>query len=361
MNKESIISCIIAFSISMLLTPCVKKLAFKVGAVDIPKDERRVHNKPMARIGGLAIIASVVVTMLLNVIFAKSFSWDFNVGNNAIGVLLGCAIIIGVGIIDDMKPQKARVKLVCQIVAALLVVLLSDVRVIAISNPFSENGVLVLNYYVSCLVTSFWIVGITNAINLIDGLDGLAAGVSAISYVSIFFVSMILGDVRTSMMAIILAGSVLGFLPYNFNPAKIFMGDTGSTFLGFTLAIISVNATLKAYTAISIVIPVLILGLPLCDTTFAILRRFFSGRPIMEADRGHIHHKLMDRGLSQRQVVLLMYLISALLGMSAIWITEIRHISMLIVVVAFLVMLFLVSRLIVDVMRVRHSDKKKVK
>lgn len=359
MNKESLISSVIAFGVSLIITPGVKWLAFKIGAVDVPKDDRRVHKKPMARIGGLGIIVSIVVTILVNLIFARNFSWNFEIGNNVLGVLLGCAIIVGIGILDDIKPQKARVKLICQVVAALLVVLLSDVRVMAISNPFSESGILVLNYYVSCFVTAFWIVGITNAINLIDGLDGLAAGVSTISYLAIFFVSMILGDVRTSMMAIILAGSVLGFLPYNFNPAKIFMGDTGSTFLGFTLAIISVSGTLKAYTAISIVIPVLILGLPLFDTTFAILRRFFSGRPIMEADRGHIHHKLMDMGLSQKQVVLLMYFISAVLGVSAIWITEIRHISMLIVVVIFLVMLFAVSRLIADVMKIRHSNKEK--
>ena len=359
MNKESLIACIIAFSVSLFLTPWVRRLAFKIGAVDVPKDDRRVHKEPMARIGGLAIIASIVVTMLTNLVFAKSFSWDFDIGDNALGVIIGCVIIVVIGILDDIKPQKARVKLVCQVVAALMVILLSDVRVMAISNPFSESGVLVLNYYVSCLVTACWIVGITNAINLIDGLDGLAAGVSTISYIAIFFVSMILVDVRTSMIAIILAGSVLGFLPYNFNPAKIFMGDTGSTFLGFTLSIISVSGRLKAYTAISIVIPVLILGLPLFDTTFAILRRFFSGRPIMEADRGHIHHKLMDMGLSQKQVVLLMYLISAVLGMSAIWITEIRHISMLIVVIVFLIILFAVSRLIADVTKVRHSDRKK--
>ena len=321
MNREIFISCVIAFCLSLLMTPFVRQLAFRIGAIDVPKDERRVHKKPIARIGGLAIIASVIVTLAVNLVLANKISWNFAVGKNSIGVILGCAIIVVMGILDDIRPQDAKVKLICQIIASLLVVLLSDIRVMAISNPFSESGVLVLNYYVSCFVTAFWIVGITNAINLIDGLDGLAAGVSTISYISIFFVSIILKDVRTSMMAIILAGSVLGFLPYNFNPAKIFMGDTGSTFLGFTLAIISVSGTLKACTAISIVIPVLILGLPLFDTTFAILRRFFSGRPIMEADRGHIHHKLMDMGLSQKQVVLLMYFISAVLGMSAIWIT----------------------------------------
>lgn len=359
MNRESLISCGIAFCISLFATPLVRRLAFRVGAIDVPKDERRVHKKPIARIGGLAIIVSTILTLAMNFVLANKSNWSFNIDKNAIGVVLGCAIIIVVGILDDIRPQRARLKLVCQIIASFLVVLLSNVRVMAISNPFSNSGVLVLNYYVSCFVTAFWIVGITNAINLIDGLDGLAAGVSTISYISIFFVSMILGDVRTSMMAIILAGSVLGFLPYNFNPAKIFMGDTGSTFLGFTLAIISVSGTLKACTAISIVIPVLILGLPLFDTTFAILRRFFSGRPIMEADRGHIHHKLMDMGLSQKQVVLLMYFISAVLGVSAVWITEIRHISMLITVVVCLIMLFGVSKLVADVMKVRHSDTSK--
>ncbi|MBP5426370.1 MAG: undecaprenyl/decaprenyl-phosphate alpha-N-acetylglucosaminyl 1-phosphate transferase [Clostridiales bacterium] len=359
MSRESCISCVLAFLVSFFVTPWVRKIAFSIGAVDIPKDERRVHKKPMARIGGLAIIISIVITLLINIGFDKSsILWSFDIGNKAWGIVLGCSIVVIMGILDDIKPKGAKLKLFFQVIAALMVVLLSDVRVRAISNPFSESGVLILNYYVSCLVTTVWIVGITNAINLIDGLDGLAAGVSTISYISIFFVSMILRDARTSMMAIVMAGAVLGFLPYNFNPAKIFMGDTGSTFLGFTLAIISVSGRLKAYTAISIVIPVLILGVPLFDTTFAILRRLFSGRPIMEADRGHIHHKLMDRGLSQRQVVLLMYLMSAVLGVSAIWITEIRHISILIAVVIFLVILLAVSKLVADVLKIRHNDKK---
>ena len=249
-------------------------------------------------------------------------------------------------------------KLLFQIIAALCVVIISDVRVQAISNPFSSTGVLALNYYFSCFVTVCWLIGITNAINLIDGLDGLAAGVSALSYIAMFFVSIILKDFDTQMITIILAGAVIGFLPYNFNPAKIFMGDTGSTFLGFTLGVISVSGTLKAYTAISIVIPLLILGVPLFDTTFAILRRLCSGKSIMEADRGHIHHKLMDMGFSQKQVVLLMYFASAILGVSAVWITQIGQLSTLMTVIFALVILLITAKVVAETLIVKKYNKK---
>lgn len=358
MDNEKIISFLIAFLISCLVTPLIKKLAFKIGAVDIPRDERRIHKKPIARLGGLAIILGTLITIIINMLLARYINWDFSVSDNMIGVVIGCFIIICIGILDDIKPQKAKVKLLFQIIAALCVVILSDIRVQAISNPFSSEGVMVLNYYFSCFVTVCWLIGITNAINLIDGLDGLAAGVSALSYIAMFFVSMILKDFGTQMITIILAGAVLGFLPYNFNPAKIFMGDTGSTFLGFTLGVISVSGKLKAYTAISIVIPLLILGVPLFDTTFAILRRLCSGKSIMEADRGHIHHKLMDMGFSQKQVVLLMYLASATLGVSAVWITKIGQLSILMTVIFALILVLITAKFIADTLSMRKNNKK---
>ena len=358
MNNEKIISFIIAFLISCLVTPAVKMLAIKVGAIDIPKDERRVHKKPIPRLGGLAIILGTSLTILINMILPRYVKWDFSFSDNISGVILGCFIIVCVGILDDIKPQKAKVKLLFQILAAMCVVIISDIRVQAISNPFSATGILKLNYFFSCLVTVCWLIGITNAINLIDGLDGLAAGISALSYMAMFCVSLILKDFDTQMITIILAGAVIGFLPYNFNPAKIFMGDTGSTFLGFTLGVISVSGTLKAYTAISIVIPLLILGVPLFDTTFAILRRLCSGKSIMEADRGHIHHKLMDMGFSQRQVVLLMYLASAILGVSAVWITKIGQLSILMTVIFILVVLLVAAKIIADTLVIRKYNKK---
>jgi UDP-GlcNAc:undecaprenyl-phosphate GlcNAc-1-phosphate transferase len=180
-------------------------------------------------------------------------------------------------------------------------------------------------------------VGITNAINLIDGLDGLAAGVASISSLSLFFVSMLIGDtlaVYTAVVTAALAGSTLGFLPFNFNPAKIFMGETGSAFLGFTLGVISIQGTLKSYAAISIAIPLLVLGLPLYDTLFAIIRRLVTGKPIMQADRGHLHHRLIDMGMSQRQSVVTMYVASGALGLCAIVLADRGAISAIILLLA---------------------------
>ena len=358
MNKESIISCIIAFLVSFILTPLVKRFAFKIGAVDIPQDERKIHKKPIARLGGLAIIIGVVVTIVVNIFFGKYIAWEFSLGKNTLGVLAGCCIIVIIGIVDDIKPQKAKIKLLFQLLAIFCIVFISDIRVRAISNPFSVTGVLELNYYFSCFVSICWLIGVTNAINLIDGLDGLAAGVSAVSCIAIFLISLILKDINTEMITIILAGSILGFLPYNFNPAKIFMGDTGSTFLGFTLGVISISGTLKAYTTISIIIPLLVLGLPLFDTTFTILRRLCTGRPVMEADRGHIHHRLIDMGFSQKQAVLLMYFASAILGISAVWITRIGQLSILMTVVIIMVLLLILCRFIANILRLRDCHKK---
>jgi UDP-GlcNAc:undecaprenyl-phosphate GlcNAc-1-phosphate transferase len=209
-----------------------------------------------------------------------------------------------------------------QIAAALAVVVISDTRIAVFTNPFSPQGYTELSNFVSYPLTILWIVGITNAINLIDGLDGLAAGVSTISSLSLFFVSVLGVSLEPGhnipILTAALAGATLGFLPFNFNPAKIFMGETGSAFLGFTLGVISIQGMLKSYATISIAIPVLVLGLPLFDTGMAIIRRLANGKPVMTGDRGHIHHKLIDMGLSQKQSVTVMYLASAVLGLCAI-------------------------------------------
>jgi UDP-GlcNAc:undecaprenyl-phosphate GlcNAc-1-phosphate transferase len=228
-----------------------------------------------------------------------------------LGLLAGAAVIVAVGIFDDIYQLGAKFKLVFQIMAALIVVA-SGIKIEVI------YGYSALSPYISYPLTICWIVGITNAINLIDGLDGLAAGVSSIASLSLFFVSIIFKRWDVAMITAALAGSTLGFLPYNFNPAKIFMGDTGSTFLGFSLGVISIQGTLKSYTAIAIAIPLLVLGLPLFDTVFAVLRRLISGKSIMEADRGHLHHRLIDMGLSQRQSVVAMYTASGSLGLCAV-------------------------------------------
>jgi UDP-GlcNAc:undecaprenyl-phosphate GlcNAc-1-phosphate transferase len=316
---EYLVSIALAFIVAFSATPIAKKLALKIGAVDVPKDDRRMHNKPIALLGGLAIVCGFLVSIVYNLLSSSDI---FALNHELWGLLAGIIIIVAMGIIDDIISLRARTKLLFQIAGALAVVIISDTRISVITNPFSAQGFSELSPYVSYPLTILWIVGITNAINLIDGLDGLAAGVASISSLSLFFVSILsigmVHDPYTSIITAALAGATLGFLPFNFNPAKIFMGETGSAFLGFTLGVISIQGMFKSYAFISIAIPLLVLGLPLFDTAFAIFRRLKGGKPIMAADRGHLHHRLIDMGLSQKQSVLVMYIASAALGLCAI-------------------------------------------
>lgn len=330
---EYFITIVLAFIVAFSATPIARKVAFKIGAVDVPKDNRRMHKKPIALFGGSAIVCGFVVSILF-ISLTTSGTWAFS--RELLGFLVGILIIATIGVIDDIKHVKAKTKFAFQLAAAIAVVVISDTRILALTNPFSQYGISDLSVYISYPLTIFWIVGITNAINFIDGLDGLAAGVSSISALSLFFVSVLSGtpDPYISILTAALAGATLGFLPFNFNPAKIFMGETGSAFLGFTLGIISIRGTMKAYAAISIVIPILILGLPLFDTTFAILRRIASGKSIAEADRGHLHHRLIDMGLSQKQSVVVMYIASAALGLCAIVLADKGVLSAIILLIA---------------------------
>lgn len=313
---EYILSFAIAFIVAFSTTPLVRRIAFKVGAVDIPKDERRMHKKPIARLGGLAIFAGFIVAVVFTVISRSIDTGMILQDYRLVGLIVGVIIIVTIGIIDDIRPMKAWIKLIFQIVAALIVAF-GGIRITEITNPFSPIGMTFLGM-LSIPVTVIWIVGITNAINFIDGLDGLAAGVSSIASLSLLFISIFDQQVGAVFLIAALAGASLGFLPFNFNPAKIFMGDTGSTFLGFALASISVMGLAKSYAALAIAVPLLVLGLPIFDTAFAILRRVSNGKSIMEADRGHLHHRLMDMGFSQRQTVVALYIVSAFLGICAV-------------------------------------------
>lgn len=326
-----ILTFLIAFIIAFITTPLAKKIAFKIGAVDIPKDNRRMHKEPKALMGGLAIFCGFLISFLL-----------FGTLNKTnLGLILGALVIVILGIIDDMRPLGAKIKLLFQIIAALIIVY-SGVQIGAITNPFSNSEMISLDFYgLSIFLTVFWIVGVTNAVNLIDGLDGLAAGVSSIAAMFLLFIALLNGRINEALITAALVGATLGFLPFNFNPAKIFMGDTGSTFLGFTLAVISIQGVMKGYTAIALAVPLLILGLPIFDTTFAILRRIIRRRPVMEADRGHLHHRLIDAGYSHKQSVILLYVVSAFLGISGVIVTESSYIRALIVLaVVFIFMVF---------------------
>lgn len=334
---EYIITFAIAFIVAFSATPIVRRFAFKIGAVDIPKDERRMHKRPIALIGGLAIVAGFIVSLAFDLITTSNL---LAANRELLGLLTGIAIIVFEGILDDTRTLNAKTKLAFQLLAAISVVLISDTRIITISNPFGSDPYIELSSFISYPLTILWIVGVTNAVNLIDGLDGLAAGVSSISSLSLFFVSLLRVDLEPAIAIYIalitaaLSGSILGFLPFNFNPAKIFMGETGAAFLGFTLAVVSIQGTMKSYAAISIAIPLLVLGLPLFDTLFAIVRRIGNRKPIMQGDRSHLHHRLIDMGLSQRQSVLIMYLASATLGLCAIVLADRGALSAIVLLLA---------------------------
>lgn len=330
---EYFISFLLAFILAFAATPIAKKIAFKIGAVDIPKDDRRMHKKPIARLGGLAIVSAFLVSMLFNIVSSALVDGVLPLDMELMGTLIGIIIIVAMGIVDDVKALDAKLKFVIQIIAAIIVVA-TGTTINFVTNPLAVAGMSDLNPIIAYVVSVLWIVGITNAINFIDGLDGLAAGVSSIASLSLFIVSVLRGDIVTGIVTAALAGSALGFLPYNFNPAKIFMGDTGATFLGFTLAVVAIQGTLKQYTAIAIAIPLLVLGLPLFDTVFAIIRRVLQGKSPMQADRGHLHHRLIDMGLSHKQSVVVMYTVSSALGLCAIVLANRGVMSAIILVIA---------------------------
>ena len=300
-----------ALVVSFLTTPVVKTFAYKVGAIDVPKDARRMHKVPIPRLGGLAIFIGFMVSILL---FAK-------ITPEMKSILLGAVIIVVLGVVDDIMALPAMLKFVVQIVAASIPAT-HGVQILAFSNPniFSDNLYWVLGW-LSIPFTVIWIVAITNAVNLIDGLDGLANGVSAISATTMLVIALVGGQSQVAIVLAALVGACIGFMPYNMNPAKMFMGDTGATFLGYILATMSIQGLFKYYAVISFVVPFLILGLPIFDTAFAFIRRIAHGQSPMHADRSHIHHRLIDMGLNQKQAVATLYVISAILGLSAVVLT----------------------------------------
>ena len=314
----------VALMVSFLMTPVVKSLAYKVGAIDVPKDARRMHKVPIPRLGGLAIFIGFMVSILL---FAEN-------NHQMKSILLGAVIIVVLGVVDDTTPLPAKLKFVVQIIAALIPAL-NGVEIQVISNPnlFSHNPYWNMGT-LSIPVTVLWIVAITNSVNLIDGLDGLANGVSAISATTVLVISLLVSDAQVAIAMAALVGACVGFMPYNMNPAKMFMGDTGATFLGYILATMSIQGLFKSWAIISFAVPFLILGLPIFDTTFAFIRRIAHGQSPMQADRGHVHHRLIDMGLNQKQAVATLYVISAILGLSAVVLTTSGELKAMIFFVA---------------------------
>jgi len=304
---------LLGFVLTYLLTPLVREAALRRGAVARPV-ARSVHTKPLPHLGGLAIFVSFAVTVLL-----------VRGGPDAQTVrILGCGLgALLLGVIDDLHDLRPSTKFLGQVLVASLLAGLG-VRIFFVTNPFT-GGVLYLGQW-SYLLSVIWVVAVMNVVNLVDGLDGLAAGICAIAALAALFAALHLSDLaNVGVLAAALAGSAAGFLPHNFNPAKIIMGDTGAMFLGFTLAAISIQGALKQTTAVALLVPIVALGLPITDTALAIVRRLKAGRSIGEADKGHIHHRLLALGLGQKKAVLLMWAVTAWLGLSAILLSVVRR------------------------------------
>jgi UDP-GlcNAc:undecaprenyl-phosphate GlcNAc-1-phosphate transferase len=307
-----VVPLVAALLMSFIATPIVKSFAYKVGAIDVPKDNTRMHDHPIPRIGGLAIFLGFILSVIL---FA-------DINRQIQGVLLGAVIVVITGAVDDVVDLPAWVKFISQTAAAVVTVF-HGVVFERLSNPFAfmfggsyfELGIFAIP------VTILWIVAVTNSVNFIDGLDGLALGVSSIASGTMLVTALVASDANTAIVLAALLGACLGFLPANVNPAKMFIGDTGALLLGYVLAAMSVLGLFKFYAVVSFFAPFLILALPIFDEIFAIVRRLIKGQKPWERDRGHMHHRLIDLGLNQKQAVAVMYSASSILGLSAVVLT----------------------------------------
>lgn len=327
-----ILSAVVALGVAYVMTPQVRRFAESVGAVDMPS-ARRINDRPVPRMGGIAIFCGFMLAMLLFTEMTVPVK----------GILIGTMIIAVMGALDDMFDLNPWVKLIGQIAAAFVctrcgVVLDGFTGFL----PGSEETVF-LNFSLSAFLTIIWIVGCTNAINLIDGLDGLAVGMSAISATTLFIISLSVADANVSVILACLIGACLGFWPHNRNPAKIFMGDVGSQMLGFVLATVSVIGLFKMHALVTMLIPFLAMAVPLADTTFAFCRRILRGQSPFHPDKGHFHHRLLAMGLSQKQAVTVLYSISIVLGIFAfLMVGETRSIKIICLSVAFVIVLGIV-------------------
>ncbi|MBW5468734.1 undecaprenyl/decaprenyl-phosphate alpha-N-acetylglucosaminyl 1-phosphate transferase [Brevibacillus sp. M2.1A] len=331
--------------ISFIATPYVKNLAVKVGAVDAP-NQRKVHTRIMPRMGGLAIYIGYLVAFFLFV--------PHTTMSEMLGIFIGSTIVMVVGMLDDKYQLSPKWKLLGQLVATAIVVIPFGLKIGVVNLPYSgsidfSSGWL---FWLAIPITMFWIVGVTNAVNLIDGLDGLSAGVSAIAAGTMGVMALLMDDYKVATYCFVLLGAILGFLYFNFHPARLFMGDTGSLFLGFNLAALSIMGFKEAL-FVSFIIPIVVLGVPLWDTFFAIVRRIVNKKPISSPDKGHLHHCLLNMGLSHRSTVLTIYSISIFFGTMAILLTKTTKWTTIIVMVALLIAIHLGTEIVGLVSR-RH-------
>lgn len=333
LDKMHLPGFLIAMSIAWWLTPEIRSRALKLGLVDKPGEERRIHKVPVPRLGGVAIFISILFTVTTLVAIAGKLPKDARGVEGILGIAVGGTLVFVLGLLDDLESLRARDKFVVQILAACAAYSLG-VRIKSIPIPLNMNldlgfitisgGVPIELGWLSLPITVIWLVGVANAVNLIDGMDGLAAGVSAISALTIWSVALgeSINRPYAALMAAVVAGALFGFLRWNFNPARIFLGDSGAYLAGFILGAISITGVIKGVAAATVIVPtVLLVGLilffPLLDTSWAVIRRMAAGRSIFSPDAGHIHHRLLRAGLSQKKVAYLIYAASGLLGLIA--------------------------------------------
>ena len=311
--RPYIITFVIAAVSSLALTPPVEWLARRIGAVAMP-DERKVHTEPVAQIGGLALYAGFLIAIAARIAVDRIGHPEYPLlpaDSQLLGIVLGATVVFAVGFADDIVDLRPGVKFAGQCVGAIILVAFG-VQIEFVGNPFG-GGLLYLGW-LAIPLTLFWILGFTNTVNFMDGLDGLAAGVSAIAASTFFVFAFETGQSAAGILSALVAGLCVGFLWHNFHPAKIFMGDSGALFLGFVLSAIAMQGVMKSIAAIAFLVPIVIMGVPIFDTAWAIVRRWRKGQKISMADAGHIHHRLLHRGFSHRQTVLLIWVWTGLLA-----------------------------------------------
>lgn len=308
---QHVLTFTIAFAIVYALVPVMRTIALRTGFVDIP-NQRKIHTDPIPLLGGAAMFIGFFVTTLVM----------GQIDGEYIGIGLGALVIFLIGLIDDYaktrgKDFPALPKFIGQLAAAGILYFY-DVRIDMITNPFGSGDFYYFQPWMSVMATFLWVVGITNMFNFLDGVDGLAAGIAAISATTLLFISLLKGQPTSAMFAVTLIGISLAFLRHNFHPARIFMGDSGATFLGFTLAAIAVQGAFKAATLVSVAVPVLALGVPIFDFFYVTVKRMKENRPIYKADKAHTFHQLMRSGLSQIQTVAFLYLLGIVFSLASI-------------------------------------------
>ena len=307
---------IMGFGLTLWATPQVKKIATYCGALDQP-DARKVHKTPMPLWGGLAVSLSAILAFLVALFGVSGLALSPRQFSGVIAIVFCSLFIVGVGMVDDRFGMAAKTKLMAQIGLSLILVG-AGIRIDFFSLPFVD-GVIYLSFWQSLAISMLWIVGVTNAVNLLDGLDGLVAGVACGSATILALVAAVNGQWLPVMAMVALAGAALGFLRYNFNPAQIFMGDTGSLFLGLMFASWSLLGFLKTTATVALTVPILlVMAVPLLDTSYAILRRGWARQPIFKPDKGHLHHRLLSTGMSQKQAVVTIYAINTVFGLAGL-------------------------------------------